>query len=90
VHTYLFGIAPVMTATNIKTDTFNRIAKDFRSEGWKKIEEYDNIDAWIDYGMVRLKKVSMVLKFEWTNWEEGCVEGPDDLVQAIKSKYDLK
>jgi hypothetical protein len=79
-----------MTATDIKTDTFNRIVKDFRSEGWKKIEEYDNIDAWIDYGMVRLKKGSVVLRFEWTNWEEGSVEGPEDIVQAIRSNYDLK
>ena len=84
------GITPVMTATDIKTDTFNLIVKDFRSEGWKKIEEYDNIDAWIDYGMVRLKKENVVLKFEWTNWEEGSVEGPDDVVQAIRFKYDLK
>jgi len=79
-----------MTATDIKTDTFHRIVKDFRSEGWKKIEEDDNIDAWIDYGMVRLKKGNLVLKFEWTNWEEGSVEGPDDVVEAIRSTYDLK
>ena len=79
-----------MTAMDIKTDTFNRIVKDFRAEGWKKIEEYDNIDAWIDYGMVRLKKGSAVLTFEWTNWDEGSVEGPDDTVLAIKSKYGLE
>lgn len=77
-----------MTATDIKTDTFNRIVKDFRSE--EKIEEYENIDAWIDYGMVRLKKGNVIVKFEWTNWEEGSVEGPGDVVLAIRSKYDLK
>ncbi len=79
-----------MILTGIKTETFNQVVKDLRSEGWKKIEEYDNIDAWIDYGMVRLKRKDIVLKFEWTNWEEGSVDGPDDLVQAIKSKYALK
>jgi len=79
-----------MIATDINTDTFNRILMEFRSKGWRKIEEYDNIDAWIDYGMVHLKKGDAVLKFEWTNWDEGSVEGPDDLVLAIKSNYDLK
>jgi hypothetical protein len=85
-----FGIAMVMTVTDIKTDAFNQIVKDLRKEGWRRIEEYDNIDAWIDYGMVRLKKKGVILKFEWTNWDEGSVEGPDDVVQAIKSKYELK
>jgi hypothetical protein len=79
-----------MTVTDIKTDTFNRIVKELRSAGWKKIEEYDNVDAWIDYGMVRLERKGVTLKFEWTNWDEGSVEGPDEPVQAIKSKYDLK
>jgi hypothetical protein len=37
-----------MTVTDIKTDVFNRIVKELRSEGWKPVEEYDNMDAWID------------------------------------------
>jgi len=79
-----------MIVTDIKTETFNQILKNLRSEGWKKVEEYDNIDAWIDYGMVLLKKKDLVLKFEWTNWDDGSVDGPDDVVQAIKSKYTLE
>jgi len=78
-----------MTVTDIKTDVFNRIVKELRSEGWKKVEEYDNVDAWIDYGMVRLKKDDVTLKFEWTNWDEGSVDGPDELVDALKAKYAL-
>ena len=78
-----------MTVTDIKTDVFNRIVEELRSEGWKKIEEYDNVDAWIDYGMVRLKKDDVTVKFEWTNWDEGSVDGPDDLVHALKAKYAL-
>ena len=78
-----------MTVTDIKTDMFNRIVQELRSEGWKKIEEYDNIDAWIDYGMVRLKKGDVTIKFEWTNWDEGSVDGPDDVVRALKAKYAL-
>ena len=78
-----------MTVIDIKTETFNRIVKELRSEGWRKIEEYDNVDAWIDYGMVRLKKNDVTLKFEWTNWEEGSVEGPEEIVQALKTTYHL-
>lgn len=78
-----------MTLSNIKTDDFKRIVKELRSEGWRKIEEYDNVDAWIDYGLLRLQKDGVILKFEWTNWEEGSAEGPDDALRALQARYGL-
>ena len=64
------------TLSDIPTDTFNRIIKELLSQGWKKIDEYKGFDAWIDYGMVLLRKKNIKLKFEWDNWTEGEIYGP--------------
>lgn len=79
-----------MKVADIPTDTFNRIVTEFRADGWKKTEEYDNMDAWIDYGMLVLKKGGASLRFEWDNWMEGTVDGPDEIVQEIQGRYYLK
>ncbi len=63
--------------------------KELLAEGWSKTEEYDNVDAWIDYGMVVLKKGGRSLRFEWDNWLEGTVDGPDEIVLVIRSRYCL-
>ena len=44
------------TIKDIHTDQFNYLIKNFIDSGWKKIYEYDSIDAWIDYGEIDLKK----------------------------------
>ena len=79
-----------MKVADIPTDTFNRIVKELRADGWRKTEEYDNFDAWIDYGMLVLEKDGTSLRFEWDNWMEGAVDGPDEVVQEIRGKYSLK
>jgi len=78
------------TLSVIPTDIFNDIIKDLRSQGWKKIDEYKNFDAWIDYGMMLLRKKDIKLKFEWDNWTEGEIHGPDTTVQELKDRYKLK
>jgi hypothetical protein len=60
-----------MKVVHIPTDIFNRMVKELCAEGWRKTEEYDNFDAWIDYGMVVLQKGGNGLRFEWDNWMEG-------------------
>ena len=79
-----------MKVSDIPTETFNRIVKDLRSQGWKKIEEYDGFDAWIDYGKMVLRKRGEDLVFEWDNWEEGRVDGADATIAEIVKAYGLK
>ncbi len=79
-----------MKFADIPTETFNLIMKDLRSQGWRKIEEYDGFDAWIDYGKVVLRKNGEQLVFEWDNWEEGRVEGTDSTIAEIGKTHGLK
>lgn len=79
-----------MKISDIPTETFNRIIDELRSQGWKKIEEYDGFDAWMDYGKVVLRKSGEHLVFEWDNWEEGRVDGVDATIAAIARAYALK
>ncbi len=79
-----------MLISDIPTHTFNLMVSELRSEKWKKVAEYDGFDAWIDYGMVVLKKSGVKLKFEWDNWFEGSVRGPDVLLQELQKRYKLK
>ena len=30
------------------------------------------------------------LRFEWDNWMEGTVDGPDEIVREIRGRYSLK
>lgn len=79
----------VMLLSDIPTDAFNRIIAELRADGWKKIKEYDGFDAWIDYGFVVLQKQGVRLTFEWDNWIEGSLEGPETQLQELKAKYAL-
>lgn len=40
--------------------------------------------------MLRLKKDDMTLKLEWTNWDEGSFDGPEELVHALSVRYALR
>ncbi len=92
--------------TSIPTPQFNKalllIRKD--TQRWKKTYEYDNFDAWIDYGEEHYKSVSHneysfvekmkygrdtaagnddTLIFYWTNWFEGEIKGPKEVVKQL-------
>jgi YD repeat-containing protein len=75
---------------NIKTETFNAILAELQEEGWSITYDYDGFDAWIDYGRVDLINDGIKLKFEWDNWSEGVIEGPEKLLLALKARYSLK
>ncbi len=79
-----------MKVADIPTEVFNRIVKDMHLQGWRRIEEHDNFDAWIDDGKVVLNKSGDALTFKWDNWMEGSVGGPDSVARAMRAKYDLK
>lgn len=59
----------------IPTDLFNELLERYLDSGWTRIYEYDGPDAWIDYGRVHVRKGKSVLRFLWSNVEEGRVTG---------------
>lgn len=75
---------------DIPTATFNLISDELVAAGWKVIEEYNGFDAWIDYGLLVLRKGDAIIRMEWDNWMEGSIEGPDDLVKEIQVRHSLK
>lgn len=50
---------------------------------------YDGFDAGIDYDCIKLKKGSKTIKCEWDNWTEWSIEGPQNLVEAIATRFQL-
>lgn len=58
---------------------------------WKMTYHYDLFDAWIDYGEVRFQATTppekdepiVTLVFTWTNWDEGEISGPQELVDNL-------
>lgn len=79
-----------MKIEDIPTATFNLISDELVAAGWKVAEEYNGFDAWIDYGLLVLRKGDAVIRMEWDNWMEGSIEGPDDLLQEIQVRHSLK
>jgi hypothetical protein len=76
--------------TSIKTETFNTILAELQEEDWSIAYVYDGFDAWIDYGHIDLINDGIKLKFEWDNWFEGVIEGPEKLLAALSARYGLK
>lgn len=74
---------------DIPTGVFNAILKEHLEAGWNKVYEYTGFDAWIDYGRVDLRKGGAALVFEWTNWDEGEIAGPEELISRISREYQL-
>jgi hypothetical protein len=79
----------LVTIKDIPTERFNALRAQLLSEGWAQTYEYTGIDAWIDYGCLKLRKGRDKLKLEWDNWTEGSVEGRQDLVAAIAEKIQV-
>ncbi|MFE3194529.1 hypothetical protein ACFXHA_36375 [Nocardia sp. NPDC059240] len=75
---------------NIPTQCFNELLEHYLSIGWQPTYEYAGPDAWIDYGRVHLKRGNNVLRFRWTNYDEGSVAGRrtdlEDITRHIHEK----
>lgn len=84
-------MAPKVQISSIKTDVFNRIINQLTAEGWQRKNVYNGMDAWIDYGRLDLvKDGAKKLFFEWDNWDEGLVQGPEDLLDRLCENYGLE
>jgi hypothetical protein len=79
-----------MQIEDIPTATFNLIVDELKADGWEITEEYDGFDAWIDFGRLLMVKDGVSLKLEWDNWMEGIVEGPEDIVEDIRRRHQLR
>jgi reverse gyrase len=75
---------------NIDTDLFNEILKQFLDSGWLKIYEYEAVDAWIDFGKVKIKKDKTVLTFEWDNYMEGVIIGNKSEIDQVAKQFCLQ
>ncbi|WP_405134013.1 hypothetical protein [Nocardia sp. NBC_01388] len=73
---------------NIPTDCFNELLDQYLDSGWQRTYEYNGPDAWIDYGRVHLKSDKRLLRFRWSNDDQGSVAGPrgniSDIVRYVR------
>lgn len=73
--------------SNIKDDDQERLFKYVSENGWKKVYEYDNFDAWIDHGEVRWERNNETLTYVWTNWFEGTLKGTEKTLNEIQKLF---
>jgi len=79
-----------MIATTIKTDLWHTIIEDLQTDGWKITQQYEGMDAGIDYNAYTLKKEDAIIKFEWDNWSEGEIICRPEESLALALKYSLQ
>jgi len=75
---------------DIESDIFNSIIDGLIEQEWNAKNTYDEFNAWIDYGRIVLNKNGVKLIFEWDNWTEGVIKGPNEKVSEISKDYNLK
>ena len=85
-----FRMLGLATIKDIQTARFHSVVEQLIAQGWRKTYEYTGVDAWIDYGKIRLQKDRVRLTLEWDNWAEGSIEGPATAVEAIARDFDLR
>ncbi len=78
---------PVVTLSDIPTATLIAMGKQMVEDGWRKLEEYEGYDAWIDYAHVVLEKEGITVTLEWDNWMEGTVTAPASQVASLRDRY---
>ncbi len=83
---WLLGLA---TIKDIPSERFNAIIEELRADGWRLTAQYEGVDAWIDYGSLKMRKGGRRLKFEWDNWTEGSIEGRRTLIEELSRRFQL-
>ncbi len=80
-----------MKVESIATELGDKIIKDLRKRGWKKVKEYSwfAFDKGIDFDSYTLRKDGKELYFEWTNWFEWEITGPEAVLETIAKEYQL-
>jgi hypothetical protein len=78
------------TLVDIPTEQFNHLVQRLIAEGWRPVSPYRGVDAWIDYGSIRLWKRMTIVHCEWDNWSEGSIEGPRAVIDALARETGLR
>ena len=81
-----------MVIEHIETEPGNRILDTLKSEGWKVISQYSPLafDKGIDYDSYTLRKDRQQLMFEWDNWFEWKISGPDEILTGLARRFGLE
>ncbi len=79
-----------MLISEVSIDALRTILSDYQKDNWRKVEDWWGVAGSVEYGVIKLQKENVTLKFDYDNWTEGNIQGPDALVQEIKAKYLLK
>lgn len=77
------------TITSLPSAELRRIIDGLVAEGWVVTDEYDGMDAWIDYGRIALARAEETILCEWDNWTEGSLEGKRATIEALGARYRL-
>ena len=85
-----FRALGLATIKDIPTKQFNELAEKLIAAGWRKTSEYEGVDAWIDYGRIRMRKGRVRLTLEWDNWTEGSIEGPRTVLEDIAHEFGMR
>ena len=85
-----FRALGLATIKDVPTDSFNELVAKLIDRGWRKTGEYNGVDAWIDYGCIRMRNGGVQLKLEWDNWTEGSIEGPRTAIEEIAREFGLR
>ncbi len=80
-----------MRIEDIKTEQGNQVLFTLLDEGWVKEVEYGPLmfDKAIDYDFYALRRGEHTLHFEWDNWFEWSIDGPDDVVRELAERFGL-
>lgn len=74
----------------VNTNLGEKIIKDLKKSGWIIIDKYPMVfDKGIDNDFYILKRENIILRFEWTNWFEWEISGPDESISELSNKYKI-
>lgn len=75
------------TIKDIPTLEFISLIKTLKAKGWHIADEYYSGGVLDHYSKIKLKRNSSKLSLEWNNKDGGRIEGADEIIRDIASKY---
>lgn len=76
-------------ATDIPTEFFYKIVNFLKQTDWKLKAEYDIFDKGIDFDLYQFVKNEEVILMVWTNWFEGEIKAPTEILNQIAKHFGL-
>lgn len=79
----------IKIATDIPTEIFYKIVEFLQQTHWKLSAEYDVFDKGIDFDLYQFVKNEDVILMVWTNWFEGEIKAPTEILNQIAEHFGL-